>query len=57
VQPVTGDAHQVANAVAAELGIDEVFAEVLPEDKDSKVGELRSARGHDAERTEPAYET
>ena len=28
---ITGDARQVADAVAAELGIDEVFAEVLPE--------------------------
>ena len=27
---ITGDARQVADAVAAELGIDEVFAEVLP---------------------------
>ena len=41
---ITGDAHDVANAVAADLGIDEVFAEVLPEDKDSKVAELQ-ARG------------
>ena len=41
---ITGDAEQVANAVAAELGIDEVFAEVLPADKDSKVAELQ-ARG------------
>ena len=31
---ITGDARQVAEAVAAELGVDEVFAEVLPEDKD-----------------------
>jgi Cu2+-exporting ATPase len=45
VAMVTGDAHQVAQTVAAELGIDEVFAEVLPEDKDSKVAELQS-RGH-----------
>ena len=41
---ITGDAHDVANAVAADLSIDEVFAEVLPEDKDSKVAELQ-ARG------------
>ncbi len=38
---ITGDARQVAEGVAAELGIDEVFAEVLPEDKDSKVAELQ----------------
>ena len=34
----------MAEAVAAELGVDEVFAEVLPEDKDAKVAELQ-ARG------------
>ncbi|MDD9372158.1 MAG: heavy metal translocating P-type ATPase, partial [Acidimicrobiales bacterium] len=38
---ITGDAHQVADAVAADLGIDEVFAEVLPEDKSAKVAELQ----------------
>ncbi len=38
---VTGDARQVADAVAAELGVDEVFAEVLPEDKDRVVTELQ----------------
>ncbi|MDP8976533.1 MAG: heavy metal translocating P-type ATPase [Actinomycetota bacterium] len=41
---ITGDARQVAEAVAAELGVDEVFAEVLPEDKDAAVSELQ-ARG------------
>jgi P-type Cu2+ transporter len=41
VAMITGDAQQVADAVAAELGIDEVFAEVLPEDKDAKVSELQ----------------
>jgi len=35
----------VADAVAADLGIDEVFAEVLPEDKQLKVAELQ-ARGY-----------
>jgi Cu2+-exporting ATPase len=44
VAMITGDAHQVADAVAQELGIDEVFAEVLPQDKDAKVAELQ-ARG------------
>src|SRR5918997_3163620 len=38
---ITGDARQVADAVGAELGIDEVFAEVLPEDKDKAVAELQ----------------
>ncbi len=38
---ITGDARQVADGVAASLGIDEVFAEVLPEDKDKAVAELQ----------------
>jgi P-type Cu2+ transporter len=38
---ITGDAQQVAEAVAADLGVDEVFAEVLPEDKDATVTELQ----------------
>jgi P-type Cu2+ transporter len=38
---ITGDARQVADSVAADLGIDEVFAEVLPEDKDRAVAELQ----------------
>ena len=38
---ITGDARQVADAVAAELGVDEVFAEVLPEDKDRVVSRLQ----------------
>jgi len=41
---ITGDAHQVADGVGRDLGVDEVFAEVLPEDKDIKVAELQ-ARG------------
>jgi len=41
---ITGDARPVAEAVARDLGIDEVFAEVLPEDKDSAVATLQ-ARG------------
>jgi P-type Cu2+ transporter len=38
---ITGDAHQVADAVGRDLGLDEVFAEVLPEDKAAKVAELQ----------------
>ncbi|WP_459191891.1 copper-translocating P-type ATPase [Halosimplex sp. J119] len=41
VAMLTGDSADVADAVAAELGIDTVFAEVLPEDKDTKVQELQ----------------
>ena len=44
VAMITGDARQVAEAVARDLGIDEVFAEVLPEDKDRAVAELQSPR-------------
>jgi Cu2+-exporting ATPase len=42
VAMLTGDARAVATAVAEELGIDTVFAEVLPEDKASKVRELQA---------------
>jgi len=45
VAMITGDARPVADAVAKTLGIDEVFAEVLPSDKDAKVRELQH-RGH-----------
>jgi P-type Cu2+ transporter len=41
VAMLTGDAQAVADAVAEELGIDAVFAQVLPEDKASKVRELQ----------------
>ncbi len=41
VAMITGDARQVAEAVAAELDIDEVMAEVLPEDKHSYVASLQ----------------
>jgi Cu2+-exporting ATPase len=41
---ITGDAHQVAEAVGRDLGVDEVMSEVLPEDKDAEVAALQ-ARG------------
>jgi Cu2+-exporting ATPase len=41
VAMITGDARQVADSVAERLGIDEVFAEVLPEEKDQAVVELQ----------------
>nr|WP_288556399.1 heavy metal translocating P-type ATPase [uncultured Mediterraneibacter sp.] len=37
---LTGDRKQVAEQVAAELGIDEVYSELLPADKVAKVEEL-----------------
>lgn len=42
VAMVTGDAEAVANAVAAELNIDRVFAGVHPKDKAAKVVELQN---------------
>jgi Cu2+-exporting ATPase len=39
---LTGDSEAVAHSVARELGIDRVFAQVLPEHKDSKVAELQA---------------
>jgi Cu2+-exporting ATPase len=38
---MTGDAGPVANAVAGDLGIDAVFAEVLPDQKASKIAEVQ----------------
>jgi haloacid dehalogenase-like hydrolase len=40
---MSGDARPVADAVASELGIDTVFAKVLPEQKASKIDELKRA--------------
>jgi Cu2+-exporting ATPase len=39
---ITGDARQVAETVGRELGVDEIFAEVLPEQKAAKVVELQN---------------
>jgi P-type Cu2+ transporter len=41
---ITGDAREVAEAVAADLGVDEVMAEVLPQDKDEAVVRLQERR-------------
>jgi Cu+-exporting ATPase len=38
---ITGDARATADAVAAEVGVDEVIAEVLPEHKADRVAELQ----------------
>ncbi len=39
---LTGDRKQVAETVSAELGVDETYSELLPQDKVSKVEELIS---------------
>jgi Cu+-exporting ATPase len=39
---LTGDNRATANAVAQQVGIKEVFAEVLPEEKSNKVAELQA---------------
>ena len=39
---ITGDARQVGDAVGRDLGVDEVFAEVLPEDKANEVADLQA---------------
>jgi Cu2+-exporting ATPase len=42
---LTGDNHRVADWVSRELGLDEYFAEVLPQDKAAKIKEVQS-RGY-----------
>ncbi|NLD72560.1 MAG: copper-translocating P-type ATPase [Chloroflexi bacterium] len=42
VAMLTGDSEAVARAVAEDLGIDQYFAEVLPEHKDRKVAALQA---------------
>ena len=42
---LTGDSRTVADSVAAELGIDEVYSELLPGDKVAKVEELLARKG------------
>ena len=46
VAMLTGDSQPVADAVASDLGIDHVFAEVLPEHKDQKITELQKQGKH-----------
>jgi Cu2+-exporting ATPase len=40
---LTGDRRGVAERIAAEVGADQVIAEVLPADKDAVIGDLRDA--------------
>lgn len=44
---LTGDSDKVAQSVAAELGIDRVYSQLLPEDKVKRVEELLAAKGKD----------
>jgi len=41
VMMLTGDAEAVAAAVASELGLDDYFAEVLPDEKSAKIKDVR----------------
>jgi Cd2+/Zn2+-exporting ATPase len=43
---LTGDNERTAQAIADELGIDEIYAELKPEDKVEKVRELSDRYGH-----------
>jgi Cd2+/Zn2+-exporting ATPase len=43
---LTGDNERTAQAIASELGIDEIYADLKPEDKVAKVRELSGRYGH-----------
>jgi Au+-exporting ATPase len=45
VAVVTGDSRRTANAIASQLGIDEVVAEVMPDGKVEAVRRLKAAHG------------
>ncbi len=45
---LTGDRNEAAEAVARELGIDEVYSELLPADKVERVESLLASEGRDA---------
>ncbi len=47
---LTGDAKQVADQVAGELGIDEVYSQLLPQDKVERVEALLSEKHSERER-------
>lgn len=43
---LTGDNERTAKAIAEEAGVDEVYADLKPEDKVAKIRELRERSGH-----------
>jgi Cd2+/Zn2+-exporting ATPase len=47
---LTGDMKQVADKVASDLKIDQVYSELLPQDKVAKVEELLAAKANENER-------
>ena len=47
---LTGDMKQVADKVAAELGVDKVYSDLLPQDKVSKVEELLNEKKSEKDR-------
>lgn len=40
---LTGDNYQTAQTIAAQVGVDEVFAEVLPEEKSTRIRDLQDS--------------
>ena len=42
---ISGDNHRVANAIARDLGLDEAFGDLMPDDKVAKIKELRQQGG------------
>ena len=43
---LTGDNRRTAEAIAREVGIDEVYSDLKPEDKLARIREIRSREGH-----------
>jgi len=48
---LTGDSRKIAKPVAEKLGLDEFFAELLPQQKVEKVEELMAKKAHKSDLT------